>query len=289
MTQDPVAELFTLQGGAPSAPAPAANAAAEADPFGFAEFSDSTAPPVAAAAPVRIGWHALLSQQLSSYAAAHESSRSATLAHPHRQRRPQADMNALNSLPCVTSAAAESRMNARMCLKATAMLSQAAGPTGVGSKPALPEDLFSMDPVPMQAPPAQQPGMMIEQVLQQRHQQQQQMLGQLPGQQQFGGTLMPGLVPQGGYLGQQPLPTQQQQQYFQAQVPQQQQQQQYFMQPQAQPAFGAMQAAATNGSGLQGPQAGQPGAGGAAAQGRTLSGKPLAQSGAPDPFAGLGF
>ena len=59
--QDPVAELFTLQGGAPSAPAPASNAAAEADPFGFAEFSDSTATPAAAAAPpVRIDWHALL-------------------------------------------------------------------------------------------------------------------------------------------------------------------------------------------------------------------------------------
>jgi len=141
--------------------------------------------------------------------------------------------------------------------------------------------------MPAPAAPPQQPGTMIEQVLQQRHQQQQQMLGQLPAQQQYGGTLMPGIAPQGGYMGQQPLPTQQQQQYFQAQVPQQQQQ--YFMQPQAQPAFGAMQTAATNGSGLQGPQQGQPGPGGAAAQGRTLSGKPLAQSGAPDPFAGLGF
>ena len=168
---------------------------------------------------------------------------------------------------------------------------QAAASSGVGSKPALPEDLFSMDPVPMQAPPAapaQQPGMMIEQVLQQRHLQQQQLLGQPAQQQQFGGPLVPGMAPQGGFLGQQPLPTQQQQQYFQSQAPQQQQQ--YFMQPQqAQPAFGAMQTAAANGSGLQGPQPGQPALGGAAAQGRTLSGKPLAQSGAPDPFAGLGF
>ena len=175
-------------------------------------------------------------------------------------------------------------------LKPSAMPSQAVEPTGAGSKRALPEDLFSMDPVPMQAPaaPAQQPGMIIEQVLQQRHQQQQQMLAQLPGQQQFGGTLMPGMAPQGGFLGQQPAAAQQhQQQYFQPQA--QQQQQQYFMQPQAQPAFAVLQTTAPNGSGLQGSQPGQTGLGGTAPQGRTLSGKPLAQSGAPDPFAGLGF
>ena len=123
-------------------------------------------------------------------------------------------------------------------LRLTALPPQAAAPSGVGSKLALPEYLVSMDPVPMQAPPAapaQLPAMMIEQVLQHRHHQQQQLLGQLSAQQQYGGTLMPGMVPQGTYMGQQPLPPQQQQQFFQNQAPQQQQQ--YFMQPQqAQPA-----------------------------------------------------
>ena len=54
LAQDPVAELFTLQGGAPTAFVPASNAAGSADPFGFAEFSDSNAPPAAAAPPVRM-------------------------------------------------------------------------------------------------------------------------------------------------------------------------------------------------------------------------------------------
>ena len=50
-TQDPVAELFTLQGGAPALP-PAASAAA-ADPFGFADFSHSTAAPSSSVLAVR--------------------------------------------------------------------------------------------------------------------------------------------------------------------------------------------------------------------------------------------
>ena len=164
--------------------------------------------------------------------------------------------------------------------------------TGVGSKPALPEDLFSVDPVPTMpaAAPPGQPGMLIEQMLQQQQlQQHQQLLGQQPAQQPYGGTLAPGMMPQGSYLSQQPLASQQPQQqlFFQPQAPQQQQQ--YFMQPQAQAGAGGLQAAVPNGSGLQGYQAGQPGPSAAATQGRTLSGKPLTQSGAPDPFAGLGF
>jgi hypothetical protein len=57
MQQDPVAELFTLQGGAP-APAPAASAAA-ADPFGFADFSDSTTAPSSSVLAVRSIPHAI--------------------------------------------------------------------------------------------------------------------------------------------------------------------------------------------------------------------------------------
>ena len=142
-------------------------------------------------------------------------------------------------------------------------------------------------PAPTPAAPAMQPGMLIEHVLQQQQQlQQQQLLGQQPGQ-QFGGTPMPGMVPHGGYLGLQPPLQQQQQQYFQSQAPQQQQQ--YFMQPQAQLAPAVLQTSVPNGSGSPGYQPGQPGVGAASTQGRTLSGKPLPQTGAPDPFAGLGF
>ncbi len=117
--------------------------------------------------------------------------------------------------------------------------------------------------------------------------QQQQMLGQQPTQQLFGLTAVPGMAPQGAYLGQQqPL---QQQHYFQAQLPQPTQQ---LFQAQQQPVFGLPQAAVSNGVGSQGYQAGQSSQGSIpaqSAQGRTLSGQPLSQNSKPDPFAGLGF
>ena len=155
---------------------------------------------------------------------------------------------------------------------------------GAGSKAALPEDLFK-EPTPPPPPPAPTP--MYQPTLTAdflQHQQQQHGLGHQPGQQLYGVAPMPGIVPPQGMYLQQPL---QQQQYFQAQAPQPPQQ--LFQQ---QPAFGVMQAGVSNGSVPQGSQPGQTSQGGGSAQsvqGRTLSGKPLPQSNAPDPFAGLGF